>query len=423
MTTIAREGFEGADRLGRAFLNKTAVWTPRRALGVSAVVTAAAGLVLLVIIDDVGLLRFAPNRTLRVLLEGLQASIGALVTLLVYGRLRFSRRSDDLLLAAGIGIMAATSLVVAFGLSWPGTVEHEAAEAALDWGAVASRVIAAGCLVAAAAGRQRRVAVPSPATTLAALLAVPAVAVSASFALVLRADLPDAVASNPGGPAQAALRVQPALTVLQAVLLAAWLVGAVGFFLRGRRDEDRFLTRLGIAAGLGAAARLQFLLVPSLYTDTVRVGDLLRFADHLVLAAAAVAEIRSYWAAEAVLRAQRERQRLARALHDGLVQELCFLKAHAASVAAGRSHPGLAQHVGDAVDRAYDESRRLLDVLDSPPLSVITAESEAADPLRALRIEVGALAARAGVDAEVRWPTGRTRGGRRWRCAASPERL
>ncbi len=365
-------------------------------------------LAVLVVLDDTGEIRAGPNRPLRVLLEGLQAAVMGLAALLVYGRMRVSRSSSDAAVVASLGLMAGTNLVVAFGLSSPMAAAGSALEAGLDWGAVGARLVAACCLAIGAVGPRRRWRDGLPAGAVAAgALAIPVLFSAAAWALAA-AGLPPAVAGEGPGPSTGVVfRAHPALTAIQAVLLAMWLASAVGFAVRGRRLGDRFLSRLGMAAALGVVARVQFLLFPSLYTDVVRVGDALRFADHLVLVSAAVAEIRSYWAAEAVVAAQQERQRLARVVHDGLVQDLCFLRSAAASVAAGRSHPELASYVGEAVDRAYEESRRLLTVLDGPPLSLLAAGGTGLgvdDPLQGLRVEVEALTARAGVDAEVRWP-------------------
>ena len=47
-------------------------------------------------------------------------------------------------------------------------------------------------------------------------------------------------------------------------------------------------------------------------------------------------------------------------LHDGLAQELAFIRSQTASMAAGMSHPDLWGHVAAAAERALEESRRAI---------------------------------------------------------------
>ena len=345
-----------------------------------------------------------PNRPVRVLLEGLQGAVGGLAALLMYGRLRSTRRRTDAALVASLALAATTNLGVAVGFAaLPVDGTSADVDAALDWAAVTLRMVATLYLLAAAIGpHRRRIRRIDP--RLAVMTAVTVPTVIAVVAVVsTRNHLPMAVTAGAGDPLS--FESHFLIAAAQIVLILLTATSAVAFLVRGTRLDDRFLVWIGLATGLGTVARIEFWLRPTLYSDTVRVGDALRFADYLVLLAAAVIEIRSYWAAEAVVLAQHERQRLARTLHDGLVQELSFLRAWASSVAAGRAHPELAGDVAAAVERAHVESRHLLDLLSAPPLS-LDSRSTGAAPLTALRTEVETLAARAGVGAEVRWPPG-----------------
>jgi signal transduction histidine kinase len=374
------------------------------------VATAAALVVVLVVLD--GLLPAArePNRALRVLLEGLQAAVGALTALLMYGRARSTMRRADAALVASLALAATVNLGVAVGFAvLPPSGSDHAVDAALDWGALGLRVVAVLYLVVAALGSRRRLR-PTLGPGVAVLVAVAGpVLVAVAVLAPAREGLPTAVSLAVDGDGLH-LAAHPLVGIAQGGLVVLSTVGAVGFLIRGTRLDDRFLLWIGMAITLGTVARVAFWVRPSLYSDVVRVGDGLRFADHLVLLAAAVVEIRSYWAAEAVVLAQHERQRLARTLHDGVLQELTFLRAWAASVTAGRDRSELVGDVVAAVDRAHVESRQLLDLLASPPLA-LGSPTPGTDPLTSLRVEVETLAARAGVEAEVRWPAGDRRGG------------
>jgi len=346
-----------------------------------------------------------PNRPLRVLLEGLQGAVGGLAALLMYGRLRSTGRRSDAALVASLGLAAATNLGMAVGFaSLPVDGTSVDVDAALDWAAVTLRMVAALYLLAAAVGPpRRRIRRIDPRLSVIAAVLVPAV-VTLIAVFSARSHLPVAVVVGGDGD-PLGFESHALIAAAQIVLILLTATSAAAFLVRSARFDDRFLLWIGLATGLGTVARIEFWLQPTIYSDTVRVGDALRFADYLVLLAAAVVEIRSYWAAEAVVLAQHERQRLARTLHDGLVQELSFLRAWASSVAAGRSHPELAGDVAAAVERAHVESRQLLDLLAAPPLS-LGSPSTGDDPLTSLRTEVETLAARAGVEAEVRWPPG-----------------
>jgi signal transduction histidine kinase len=155
------------------------------------------------------------------------------------------------------------------------------------------------------------------------------------------------------------------LLAAQLVLLATFALAAAGFARQARRDANPLVTALACGCVLAAFARLNFFLYPSIYTDVVHVGDVLRLLFFLVLLVGAGAEIAGYWRVEADAAAVRERQRLARELHDGLAQELSFIRSHTASMARGASHPGVTPLVAEAAERAMAESRRVVEALRS----------------------------------------------------------
>ena len=109
----------------------------------------------------------------------------------------------------------------------------------------------------------------------------------------------------------------PVVVAVQLVNLVCYAVAAIVFTRRSAAEGDDFLGWVGAAAAVGAWARLCYLLFPSLYTDWLYAGDLLRLTTYVLLLVGATREIREYWAGVAT---EAERRRLARELHDGVVQ-------------------------------------------------------------------------------------------------------
>ena len=120
---------------------------------------------------------------------------------------------------------------------------------------------------------------------------------------------------------------------------------------------------LGLAFMLGAFARVNYLLTPSLYTPWVSMGDLFRMSSWIVMLWAAAREIRNHWNGVSLAATLEERSRLARDLHDGLAQELAFISRRAGR--GGTGDAALAE-IGAAADRALIESRRAIAALSLP---------------------------------------------------------
>ena len=300
---------------------------------------------------------------LRASLETAQAVIAALVALLLYGRYRRGDLWGDLLAAYALFLFAATSIcfVLLPLLADPapgGTLDR------FDtWAPLFARMVGAAALAGAALAPLRWAHLRRGALTMAAAVAstvvlvalvvwamadwLPPVEERLSASEVQRPDL-----DAPGG-----------LLAAQLCLLGLFALAAAGFARRARRDRNPLVTALASGCVLAAFARLNFFLYPSIYTDVVHVGDVLRLLFFLVLLAGAAAEIFGYWRVEAEAAAGRERQRLARELHDGLAQELAFIRSHTAALAKGASHPGVTPLVAEAAERAIAESRRVVDAL------------------------------------------------------------
>jgi signal transduction histidine kinase len=116
---------------------------------------------------------------------------------------------------------------------------------------------------------------------------------------------------------------------------------------------------------LGAFAHLDYAILPSMVTAWVSAGDALRAAFYLLLLVSAAAEITQYWAAQAQTAVFSERQRVARDLHDGAVQEIGYVRSVATRMARRRDDPDVGRIVA-AAERALDEMRAALTALTAP---------------------------------------------------------
>lgn len=181
---------------------------------------------------------------------------------------------------------------------------------------------------------------------------------------------------------------------IQLLALALYAGAALRFTRQAREEGDELLRWVGAGAALGAFARLNYFLFPSLYSNFVYTGDLLRLTSYLFFLAGAAREIRAYWQNEASLAAMEERRRMARELHDGLAQELAFIRSQAAAMAAGMTVPGMLEHLSAAAERAVVESRRAVDALSE--------DAREGDPLNEALVRAAEeVAGRAGAHVEI----------------------
>lgn len=319
-------------------------------------------------------LRFAyRSPQTHIVFETAAAMIAALTALLVYGRLRRTRGLSELLLLGALVLFACANLVFALV---PRAFDMHLMS---DWAAVGARTAATGLFAAAAAAPR----VPIRRARLATLVMLLACAALVTVLLLVGVKLGERGASPVFESFAVGETAKPILTgttlflLLQGVTALLFVAAAAGFARRAASGEGALATWLGIAAALGAVARVNYLLVPSLYTSWVYTGDVFRLASYLAILAGAVHEIRSSWQHEAERSVLEERRRLAREFHDGVAQELAFIAARARS-----SDPQLA----DAAQRALDESRSAIAALSQPldqPLASLVAQATEEIALRA----------------------------------------
>ena len=136
---------------------------------------------------------------------------------------------------------------------------------------------------------------------------------------------------------------------------------------RARRPAATTSCSAGSArpAPSAAFARVHYVLFPSLYTDWLYTGDLLRIGFYVLLLVGAAREIGQYWSAQARAAVLEDRRRLARELHDGVVQELGYIRVRVATRIGATT--GCSDRILGACDRALDEARAAVEALGRSP--------------------------------------------------------
>jgi signal transduction histidine kinase len=330
------------------------------------------------------------NPSAHVAIETATALVASIASYLVFLRFRRSSLWSDLMLASALAVLAATNL---FFLAGPSAFAPAATGTGFVWAAVAGSVLGAAVLAVAAFTTARPLRRPRTAALATGLALVGALTVAAAAAFALEDRLPLGI--DPGASPDAAtwpnLTGNVALLVLQGGIGAAWAFGAVGFTRRAAATADELTFWVAIACVLAAFARVNYVLFPSLYTDWVFTGDILRAAAYACLAVGAVREVSVYNRQLADMAVLEERRRLARDFHDGLAQELAFIVAYGRKLAETSGEPAAARVVA-AAERALDEARRAINALTrriDAPLDAALADTAAEIAQRAgARVEL-----------------------------------
>ena len=303
---------------------------------------------------------------LHVVLETAEALIAALAGYLLFGRFRATRLRADLLLVGVLTTLALTNLVL---VAVPTAVTFLAGEGFTDWAPLLARLFAAGMLASAAllSGRSRL-----PVRRAGWLVLVGCAVVLVLIGTVVAAlgsSLPSLVTQSvtPEASARPLLTSHPVVLVAQLATMGCYAVAAVYYTKRAAAEASELLTWLAAGCALAVFARANYALFPSLYSQWVYLGDVLRLGFYLALLVGCSREIRRYWQRVADAAVAEERRRIARDLHDGLAQELTFIATSSTRLPRLGGGHGLVE-VAAAAQRALDESRRAI--------AVLTAERE-----------------------------------------------
>lgn len=299
-------------------------------------------------------LRFAYRAPeLHVALETTAALTALVLAFLVYGRFRATGSLQALLLALSLGIVAVANLLLAMLPAALGIAGQEVR----DWASVALRLLGTLLLTTAAVLRPEVVVSRRRAAT--AGLSVLMLLVLIGALLPSIAELPPALdpevdLSESGRPLVSG---HPMLLAAHAVGGVAYAIAALAFTHQATRRPDPLIRWLGAACALAAFSRVNYLLFPSLYSDFVYTGDLLRFGFYVLLLIGGAREVQSFWQARAHAAVLEERRRLARDLHDGLTQELSYIWTQSRRLAAHPDDRQAVERIGGAAARALDEAR------------------------------------------------------------------
>lgn len=338
------------------------------------------------------IVRFAyDNLSLHVALETAEGLIGGLLGYLAVQRFRAKGNIRDALLAWTFTLLAVTNLIlsaipiVALGSRPGGT---------MTWAVAGLRLCgAAGLCASAFVGRTARATDGQirPWVVWGTGVVAIVVAASAYGAGLWLADAVDPTLS-PEASGRPRIIGHPVVLTIQVLAMSLFAAAAVGFKRRARGGGDELLRWLAAGAVLASFARLNFFLFPSLYSNWVYTGDVLRLGSYLCFLVGATREIDTYRRDQTRLAVVEERRRMARDLHDGLVQELSFIRSQTAAMASGMQLHDMAPHLAAAADRALQESRRVVEALSG---------TGSAGLAEALREAAEDIAARAGTSVKL----------------------
>jgi signal transduction histidine kinase len=334
------------------------------------------------------------STSLHVSLETAIAVISIVAAHLVFGRFQQGGALPDLVLFYAFAAFAVSNLLLS---ALPAALGRSYPDGLATCGPTLGILVAASLLFASAhvpAWRVNREFWDRVDRVAAAL--VVAATVGALVVLIGFGTSPRVLLSAPDQWGWADVAHHPEVAV-QILVSLIFLAAGVALARRAERTKDQFLTWLAVGSALAAFARVNYFIVPSLYSHWVYVGDALRLLFYLLVFIGAAREISGYQQRAAGLAILEERRRMARDLHDGLTQELAYIATQTKRVASLTAElaPDRRQvdYLAAAAERALDESRRAVAALTQPiyqPLHLALAQ------------EAGEVAGRVGIELELK---------------------
>jgi signal transduction histidine kinase len=295
---------------------------------------------------------------LHVALETTAAIAALAAAFLLFGRFRRTGFLDELILSAGLSLLALSNFAFAavpavFGLH---------SNLASVWGMLYTGTVAALFIAVAALLPRQRLASGPRWPLVVYGFALSLTVVGAALTVAFEKNLPPSVTVS-GGNAHRHLVAHPPLLTLQLFLALLYLLAALGFARRHRFTGDELSGWLLVACIFSAAARVNYAFHPSLYSTWVYTGDVFRLGFYLALLIGAAREIASYWTSAVAAASLEERRRLARDVHDGLAQEIAFIGRNVRLLRDQGPEPELIERILGGVARAQEESRRVVGAL------------------------------------------------------------
>lgn len=276
---------------------------------------------------------------------------------LLAGRFIRSRQLRHLLLATGFAILALANVISgatfvfvldvqrASGASWAAMVLHVVGAATL-----AAAAFASGALVPRGGQHARLCAI----AVLGIALAVAAAVLMGDMAIPVR------VGEGAGGTS---FHAEPVVVPLLVAAAALFALAAARFARGAVVSGDRVIGWVAGACALAAASRIAYVVHPTLTTDWISTADLLRLGFWSAVLAAAAAEVSAHWRALRDAAIRDERRRIAEHLHDGLAQELAYIRRNLGHL--DESQP-VVQRLNAASERALAEARQAIATLRRP---------------------------------------------------------
>ena len=319
----------------------------RPALPTVSLAAASAAAVTLAVVAVPWLRSSFDAPSLRVALETGGALLAVSTVALLLKQCRPGSRADYLWLTAGLVILALTAISVA-GLIVSGAWSSDKARYAMGGNLSGTAMLA----VAACAPARLRVSRRTVWLT------------ACGLGVVLFAGA--AYLAGPG-PAHFGVIESPrphfrpelGRLIVQIAIAAALVVAALGLARRAGQRGDALLRWVAVAVVLGGFAKLNYALFPPVDAKAVHLGDVLRVLGWLALLTGVVEELRARTTARADAAVLGERRRLARELHDGVAQELAFIRRRAGRLS--ELPEGI--EILSAAERALEDSRRAIEAL------------------------------------------------------------
>ena len=293
---------------------------------------------------------------LHVALETTAGLTAVAAAFLLLGRFWRTGFLDELILSAGLSLLALSNFVFA---ALPAVFELQSDRASV-WSMLVTATFAA-FLICVAALLPRRRLTAGRSWPLVVYGSTMAVAIGGTVPMAVYPDLvPRGVVSPLAGAAHPSL-----VGTWQLVLALMYLLGALGFARRHRLTGDELSGWLAIACILSAAGLVNYFFHPAIHPNWVYTADVFRLGFYLALLIGAAREIASYWTSVVAVASLEERRRLARDVHDGLAQEIAFIARNVRLLREQGAEPQLVERILRSVARAQEESRRVVGALKS----------------------------------------------------------
>ena len=317
------------------------------------------------LVTGTSIVSFAYRSTsLHVAVETAAGLISLLAAQLMYGRFRRSLDRRDLILMAALVLFAGSNLLFK---TLP-AMANLGSDPFVVWAPAIGGALATALFAAGAFAATRPIRRPKVVAGRVFLVCLQALAVIALVVLLTREMLPPAIEPSLSPEASTRPRIvgEPAVLVVQLVVMALFAVAAAGFLRSYERTRDPLMFWFSIGATLAAFARLNYFLFPSQYSEYFYTGDVLRLGFFIALLIGGALEIRVAQRDLEHAAVINERRRLAREIHDGMAQDLAFIVQQASALAGREGASATMADIETAARRALAESRSAIAALVRP---------------------------------------------------------